>query len=553
MSTIAELSVLREKEDHIEFKRALHNFPFAGGEHKDPQERRKCVLGYIVAFANERGGRLVLGMEDHYPHAVSGTDFAQDELGALEDEIYKRLHIRVSTEELYDEANKRVLVITIPSRPIGKALRFEGVPLMRIGESLREMDDAEYLKIISESDPDYSAHICKGLTIENLNTAAIAEMRRLIAEKRQRPEVLSMPLNQLLRDLMLLNDDGLTIAALLLLGKKEDIRRNLPQCNVIVEYRANHSLIRYSAREEFCGPLFTIINEVWNYINQPACNPMQHIEKLPQIIDVPSFNHETVREALINSIIHRSLQMQGDTMVLLYPDSITISNPGGLPYGVNLGNILTVNSSPRSRLMAEAIEKTGLIERSGQGVDIMYENCISEGKRIPDYSRTDDFQVSLTLYADIVNPNLCLFINRYQNNASPEERLNAFDLLSLYYVKLRQTEKCMPESIERLKSFGLVVNDSYYRYALAPSYYGNIPAVMSGAISAEDLSLIVSAMRGEESVSMSAFVEIFDGIKTQKQTRTLIQKCCEDLRILVQEGNNKATKYKLSDALKKRL
>ena len=161
MSTLQELSVLREKEDHVEFKEAARNYPFAGGQHTDPKDRRHCVLGYIVALANERGGRLVLGMTDNIPHKVVGSDFAADKTGALEDEIYERLHIRVRTEELYDEAQKRVLVINVPSRPIGKALRFEGVPLMRIGESLREMDDAEYFSIISEQSPDFSATISK--------------------------------------------------------------------------------------------------------------------------------------------------------------------------------------------------------------------------------------------------------------------------------------------------------------------------------------------------------------------------------------------------------
>ena len=80
---------------------------------------------------------------------------------------------------------------------------------------------------------------------------------------------------------------------------------------------------------------------------------------------------------------------------------VEISNPGGFPYGVNLGNILTVNSSPRSRLMAEVIEKTGLIERSGQGVDIMFTNCIKEGKPLPDYSYSDDYQVDLRFYGEI--------------------------------------------------------------------------------------------------------------------------------------------------------
>ena len=85
-------------------------------------------------MANEKGGRLVLGMADAYPHEVVGSDFAENETGNLEDEIYKRLHIRVRTEELYDEKHRRVLVINVPSRPVGKALRFEGVPLMRVGE-----------------------------------------------------------------------------------------------------------------------------------------------------------------------------------------------------------------------------------------------------------------------------------------------------------------------------------------------------------------------------------------------------------------------------------
>lgn len=65
MSTIEELQRLRESEDHVEFKEAKRNYPFAGGKHTDPKDRRHCVLGYVVALANECSGRLVLGMADH--------------------------------------------------------------------------------------------------------------------------------------------------------------------------------------------------------------------------------------------------------------------------------------------------------------------------------------------------------------------------------------------------------------------------------------------------------------------------------------------------------
>ena len=83
-------------------------------------------MGYVVALANEKGGRLVLGMADDMPHAVVGSDFAQDKVGELVDEIYERLGIRIETTELYED-NKRVLVLSVPSRPIGRLLRFEGV------------------------------------------------------------------------------------------------------------------------------------------------------------------------------------------------------------------------------------------------------------------------------------------------------------------------------------------------------------------------------------------------------------------------------------------
>ena len=92
---IEDLKQLRESEDHIEFKEAKRNYPFAGGKHVDPKERRRCVLGYIVALANEKGGRLVLGMADKMPHTVVGSDFAQDKVGELTDEIYERLGIRI--------------------------------------------------------------------------------------------------------------------------------------------------------------------------------------------------------------------------------------------------------------------------------------------------------------------------------------------------------------------------------------------------------------------------------------------------------------------------
>ena len=544
MSTIEELQKLSEREDHVEFKKAEHNYPFAGGQKNDPRDRRHCVLGYVVALANERGGRLVLGMADARPHEVVGSDFAENETGNLEDEIYKRLYIRVRTEELYDDKQSRVLVINVPSRPVGKALRFEGVPLMRVGESLREMDDAEYFSIISEQDPDFSSRVCEGLTINDLDTEAIENMRKLIADKQKRADANTIPLKQLLKDLLLINDDGnLKYAALLLLGKSEAINRYLPQANVVIEYRNNQSQVRYSARQEYRLPLFTAIEKIWEYIDQPACNPLLHINDLPRILDCPAFNKETIREALINAMIHRSLQMGADIFIHLYPNMVEISNPGGFPYGVNLGNILTVNSSPRCRLMAEVIEKTGLIERSGQGVDIMFTNCIKEGKPLPDYSYSDDYQVDLRFYGEIPDDAFYLFAQDICHQQELESKLNTFDWLTLHYIWKGKADAGYKESYPKLLEMGLITEDSYFGYVLSARYlqFKSYVKTVAQRYDLNHIQTVYYVIRRNGHASMSDFVDAFDGILTRKQVRNLIEVLCKT-PLIASHGNARATR-----------
>lgn len=541
---ITTLERLREREDHVEFKAAQHNFPFAGGQKTDPKDRRHCVLGYVVALANELGGMLVLGMADAYPHKVTGTDFARNETGNLEDEIYERLHIRVRTEEIFDESNRRVLVIHVPSRPLGKALRFEGVPLMRVGESLREMDDAEYLHVISEQDPDFSAKPCHGLTTDDLDDNAIAKMRALIAEKRNKTDVLTKPLGQLLSDLRLKTPDGrLNYAALILLGKSDAIVRYLPQNNVVVEYRNDHNMVRYSARKEFRLPLFLAIDEIWNYVNQPASNPFLHVNDMPYILDVPALNEETIREAIINAIIHRSFQIVGDIFIRQYPDGIEISNPGGFPYGVNIDNILTVNSSPRSRLMAEVIEKTGLIERSGQGVDIMCVNCVKEGKPLPDYSRSDDFQVTLWLHSVIEDDAFYLFVRNIINDMKPEQWMNTFDWLTLHHIWAGNIDAVYEESARKLMTKGLIERDGYFKYVLGDSYIAKLVPLKPASITHTQLRLIYYTVKRTGDAAMPDFIRTFEGILTPKQVRLIVGKLC-DHGILATEGKARATRYK---------
>ena len=147
------------------------------------------------------------------------------------------------------------------------------VRLLRTGESLREMSDSEMLKILTEQEPDYSAKVCEGLTMDDLDPKAIEVMKQKYAEKNENPGFESVSDEQALSDLDLLEDGKLNYAALVLLGKQKAIRKYMPQNNVVIEYRNDPASIQYDARIEIQQPLFLAVEEIWAFINQPTLNP----------------------------------------------------------------------------------------------------------------------------------------------------------------------------------------------------------------------------------------------------------------------------------------
>ena len=545
--TIQELKKLRETEYNVEFKEAKQDFSFAGGSHTNPSERRKCVLGYVVALANEGGGYLVFGVKEkkELPHEIVGTAFAEDKIGALENEIYERLSVRVKIEELFDN-EKRVLVFIIPPRPIGSTLKFEGVPLMRIGDSLRAMSDAEVFRILSERTPDFSATICEGLTFEDLDPEAIALMKAGYTTKQKNPAFEALPDKQVLTDLGLVETGKYNYAALILLGKREALRKYLPNAEIIIEYRLDHSMIPYTARKEFQESLFTVMDKVWAYINQPASNPLSHVQHKFTIYDIPAFNEGVIREGVLNSVGHRLWSDLSSVVIKQYPDSINIINSGGFPYGVTKENILTVNSQPRNKRVMEVLEKTGLVERAGQGVDKIYYNCLMEGKPLPDYSRTDEYQVELCLRAKIVDEAFYIFMKEVQ--FSRKDKLNVFDLLTLDKVRQGISTDLFKESVEKLQREGLIKSQSsadrkfvlgnlYYEIAKQPAYIKEYRV--------RDLQIVASCFEKAKEVSMKDFVDAFENLLTREQVRYLIAKLEEEKLLKIIKAQ-KYTRYTLN-------
>ncbi len=550
IETIAELITLKETENKVEFKEAKGgNFSYNGGSRGSPQERRRCIIGYVTAFANEGGGHLVFGIHDAHPHKIVGTTQCSGAIGKLEQDIYRDTKIRIVATELFDENNLRVLVVSIPSRPAGKVYKFEDVPLMRVGEELLPMSDERYLKIINEQDPDFSDKICEGLTIEELDTNAITKLKDAYSKKQDNPQFVSLSNEQALSDLSLVKGNQITYAALILVGKESAIKKFLPQSVVHLEYRNTLTQINFDNRQIFSEPYFITIDRLWDLINQR--NGKVPVQQGLFIFDIPFFNKEVIREAVNNAIAHRDYRKASEVVIKQFPNEMHVINPGGFPQGVTLQNLLTVNSTPRNRLLSDVLAKTGVVERSGQGVDKIFYQSISEAKPEPDYSKSDDFQVELRLSGIVEDKAFALFIRQIQQNRKDDEKLSVQEIIALNHIRkgidkgeidttsLRKLEKeGLVERVGKTNSQRIILSKEYFVFTGKQGEYTAEKSIDTFQIGTMIMNHIHEFGKGK----MGEFETLLQRFMTRAQVKYTVTKLVEQ-GMLDKKGEGRGTEY----------
>lgn len=561
MWSIEQLKYCKESEDKVEFKKGEHgNVAYDGGSRLKPSERRRCILGYVTALCNEKGGSLVIGMEDKYPHKVVGTSQNENSTGELEANIYRDTGIRPKIYELYeDETEKkgRVLVIDVPPRPAGTVFKFEDVPLMRVGEELKPMSDEVYLSIIQENEPDFSQQICRDATLDDLDPDALSVLKEKYAKKQNNPIFLTLSNRQILSDLQLITDEGITNAAVILLGKEDFIKRVYPQASVMLEYRHSESQITFDNRISYSQPFFIMIDRLWHDID--LRNGKFQIKEGPYIFDVPYFNEEVIRESINNAITHRDYTRHSETVIKQYPQKLIVTNAGGFPHGVTIDNLLTVPSTPRNRLLADVLSKTGIVERSGQGVDKIFYRTLSEGKEAPDYSGSDAFNVELILSAIIQDKAFALFIESVQQNLAEDNKLSVFEIVVLDKIRRNEKTTALDKAvIKQLMDRNLIEKrgkTNGIHYILCRSYYeftGNTAeySKKSDWNTSQVTSIIIPFLTKYNKAKMGDFVKLLDGHLTRRQVRVYIQHMV-DQNILTASGKGYGTYYEISNNYKR--
>ncbi len=396
----------------------LKEVVFAGGRIKGPG--RDQLADEIAAFANGRGGVLVLGVDDGSREIVGipleRLDAAEQYVSEIvRDAIKPALYPMIERLELPDTGGRPRPVLRIEVSRSLFAHRSPGGYLHRVGSSKRQMEP-DYLFRLQQQRSQarlirFDEQIVPGARVEDLSAPLWERFRT--TRTGAAPESLLSNLGMARAD-----DDGAlrpTVAGVLLASA--DPRRWLPNAFIqAVAYRGTRVRPDLSGdpyqldAADVTGPLDAQVEQACRFV---ARNMKVAAFKHMGRVDRPQFDVEAVFEALVNAVAHRDYSIYGSKIRLrLFGDRLELHSPGAIPNAISVERLEHLQSSRNevvTSLLAKCpvpagipwlkTDRATLMEKRGEGVRIILENSRDLSGREPEYREIDEAALMLTIYA----------------------------------------------------------------------------------------------------------------------------------------------------------
>ena len=416
LETLEEWLLTPTETERLEFKQAAQQYDSTK------------LLKYCVALANEGGGYIVLGVTDKRPRQVVGSQAwsTAEALNKIKAHILQKLRFRVDITEL-QHPNGRVLVFSVPPRPVGQALEYEGTYLMRVGEELQPMTPDRLKQIFAEDQEDWFSQPARldaspDDVIALLDTQTYFELLK-VPYPTTRDAVLERLQSQ---DLIKKTNQGWTITnlAAIVLAKKLDafsfaLARKAPR---VVIYEGINKL---QTRNDKMGNRGYAVSfeKLVSFVHSAAPQNRFIEEAVRQ--EVKMFPMQALRELIANALVHQDFLATGaSVMIEMYSDHVEISNPGIPPISVNR---FIDEYRSRNEQLADLMRRFGICEEKGSGIDKVV--SAAEVCQLP----APDFRVGETRTTTV------LFAYQTFDDMSKSDRIRAcYQHCCLLYVSNRQ-------------------------------------------------------------------------------------------------------------------
>ena len=355
----------------------------------------KSMMETVCAFANEPGlcgGYLLLGAkrtgiaEDgrpiYEPENIENTDKIQSDFVAMCNSMFNvRIRPIINVEEYL---GKTVIVVKIEElsesqKPAYFAKR--GLPegaFRRIGPSDEKCSE-EDMYLFYQSADTYDSCIVDDADLDDIDENALNFYRKLRKEVNPDAEELTLNDVDLLRALGAIkkNKQGgydLTYTGLLVFGKQMSLRRLVPSFRVdYIRISGNQWLAdgdnRFEQTIDMRGPLILMVNKACSAVMDDLPKGFELKKDSMQASTPAILPNKVLREAIVNSYIHRSNRVNQPIQIIRYSNRIEIHNPGySLKPQDDWGEPGSMLRNPR---ISEIFHDTNLAETKGTGIGAM--------------------------------------------------------------------------------------------------------------------------------------------------------------------------------------
>ena len=355
----------------------------------------KSMMETVCAFANEPGlcgGYLLLGAkrtgmaEDgrpvYEPENIENTDKVQSDFVAMCNSMFNvRIRPIINVEEYL---GKTVIVVKIEELPDSQKPAYfakRGLPegaFRRIGPSDEKCSE-EDMYLFYQSADTYDSCIVDDADLDDIDENALNFYRKLRKEVNPDAEELTLNDVDLLRALGAIkkNKQGgydLTYTGLLVFGKQMSLRRLVPSFRVdYIRISGNQWLAdgdnRFEQTIDMRGPLILMVNKACSAVMDDLPKGFELKKDSMQASTPAILPNKVLREAIVNSYIHRSNRVNQPIQIIRYSNRIEIHNPGySLKPQDDWGEPGSMLRNPR---ISEIFHDTNLAETKGTGIGAM--------------------------------------------------------------------------------------------------------------------------------------------------------------------------------------
>ena len=340
---------------------------------------------------------MYLGVEDD--GEITGLHEKHKDITQLAALVANRTIPPISVKTELIDYDRTVLKISVPKKTSivatssGKMLRrrikADGAP-----ENIPMYPYEIANRLSSLSLLDFSAQAVPEATVADLDSVERERLRNIIRAYRGEQNLLELndsELDSALQLVTIVNGESVpTLTGMLLIGKKDRLKMLVPTAESAIQIMQGTDV---KVNESYTLPLLAAFEKISGYVE--AWNREQEMEVGLFRISIPDIDKRAFRESLVYAFCHRDYSMLGRVRVQLDDEGMTISNPGGFIEGVSINNLLYAEPHGRNPVLADALKRIGLAERTGRGIDRIYEGSLLFGRLLPDYSESTERLVKL--------------------------------------------------------------------------------------------------------------------------------------------------------------